>query len=114
MAEGFGQLRKAVLKEVQRQRETPPAARFSPSPRALGLFLDECLKNRGIARADYAASLDMEAELLTAILDGMLPASELSTALLVELSIPLKIEPSILLSLMGRGGEDNHDRPARA
>jgi hypothetical protein len=114
MAEGFGQLRKAVLKEVQRQRQAPPHSAPSTSARALGLFLDECLKKRNITRADYAAALNMEPELLTAILDGLLPASELHIPLLVELAAPLNLQPAILLTLMRQGGEDDHDRPAHA
>lgn len=114
MAEGFGQLRKAVLREVQRQREAPPHTHPATTARALGLFLDECLKNRGIARADYANAINMEMELLTAILDGQLPASELHVPLLVELSAPLNLEPAILLTMMGLEGEGSHDRSAHA
>ncbi|MEZ4670951.1 MAG: hypothetical protein R3E39_23865 [Anaerolineae bacterium] len=114
MADGFGKLRKSVLREVQFQRELPPVARAGTSPRALGLFLDECLSNRAMTRADYAAALDMEYDLLVAILDGLLPAAELHTLLLVELALPLELEPAILLTMMGRGGEDYNDRPAHA
>ncbi|MEZ4670674.1 MAG: hypothetical protein R3E39_22455 [Anaerolineae bacterium] len=47
-----------------------------------------------------------------AIVEG-LSSSELHILLLVELALPLGLEPDILLTMMGRG-EDYNIRPARA
>src|SRR5687767_6419758 len=82
-------LRKTILKAVQKQ---PPAAESAGRPSAsdrakvLGLFLLECLNNRNITRDQFADKLDIERELADALLDGLLPASEISNELLIDMA----------------------------
>lgn len=102
MAGVFDQVRKKVLEEV-RNRKTQPAPE-SPNGRAkaLGLFVTECLHNRKMSRKDFAEALQMEPELADAILDGVLPESELNNDLLAEISDVLSYESPILHLMMGR------------
>lgn len=94
-------LRKVVLDEVKKQQ----AVTISPRPnraRVLGLFIDECLKNRSITRDQFAKRLDMERELADAILSGLLPASELDNETLTEIADLLNYEVDVLKIILGR------------
>ncbi len=98
-------LRKTILKEVQKQTPAAESAgRPSASDRArvLGLFLLECLNNRSITRARFAERLDMERELADAILDGLLPASEISNDLLKDMAEVVGHPINVLKIIMGR------------
>lgn len=98
-------LRKTIVKEVQKQAPTAESAgRPSASDRArvLGLFLLECLNNRNITRDQFADRLDMERELADAILDGLLPASEISNDLLRDMAEVIGHPINVLKVIMGR------------
>lgn len=94
-------LRQRVLEELQRQkrRAAPPHDR----PRLLGAFLEACLNNRGRTPADFARALDIEQELADAILEGILPESELDDEFLVEIARAVDYEPNVLRAMLGRG-----------
>jgi hypothetical protein len=98
-------LRKTILKAVQKQPPTAESAgRPSASDRAkvLGLFLLECLNNRSITRDQFAEKLDIERELADALLDGLLPASEISNELLIDMAEVIGHPSNVLKIIMGR------------
>ncbi|MBA3869866.1 MAG: hypothetical protein H0X30_12035 [Anaerolineae bacterium] len=80
--------KKAVLDAVREkaQQTRPTFVKVNNGPKLLGQFLQKCLKRREISRVAFAQSLDMETELADAILDGVLPDSELHADLLHELA----------------------------
>jgi hypothetical protein len=82
------QTKKAVLNAVREraERTRPTQVKVNNGPKALGQYLQNCLKQRDMGRVAFAQSLDMEAELADAILDGALPDSELHEDLLHELA----------------------------
>lgn len=98
-------LRKAILKEIRKQ---PPIAEGEGRPnasdraRVLGLFLLECLNNRHISRDQFADKLDIERELADALLDGLLPASEISNDLLVDMAEVIGHPINVLKIILGR------------
>ena len=99
-------LRKAVLNEVKKQQVVSPhPTKHTSRARVLGMFIDECLKNRNISRDQFAKKLDMERELADAILDGLLPASELGNETLTEIATLINYEPNVLRIILGRKTE---------
>ena len=75
-------LRKKILAEVEKQLKQGPTFPEQKRARALGLFLIQCLRDLNLSRDDFASALDMERELADAILDGVLPVSEIDRPLL--------------------------------
>ncbi len=99
-------LRKVVLDEVKKQPAVRPQRKKQTNrARVLGMFVDECLKNRNISRDQFAKKLDMERELADAILDGLLPASELDNETLTEIATLINYEPNVLRIILGRKTE---------
>ena len=83
------QTKKAVLSAVrERAEQTRPVQilKNQNGPQALGQYLQKCLTYHEMSRVAFAQSLDMETELADAILDGVLPDSELHSDLLHELA----------------------------
>ncbi|MEP6987355.1 MAG: hypothetical protein ABI970_17250, partial [Chloroflexota bacterium] len=80
--------KKAVLDAVREkaQQTRPTLVKVNNGPKILGQFLQKCLKRREMSRVVFAQCLDMETELADAILDGVLPDSELHADLLHELA----------------------------
>jgi hypothetical protein len=96
-------LRKAVADEVKKQQPTHlQNEKRTSRARVLGLFIDECLKNRNISRDQFAKKLDMERELADAVLNGLLPASELNNETLAEIAAVIGHEPNVLRIILGR------------
>ena len=110
MTSVFDQTRKSMLEEVRRKRNIVLRETSNNQAKALGLFLDECLKNRGMSRQTFAESLEMEPELADAILDGALPDSELNNDLLAEIAEVISYDPPILHLMMGRSSKGNNWR----
>jgi hypothetical protein len=75
-----------------------PAVRF-------GVFLDECVTNLGLSRAEFARQLGIEPELADAILDGLLPESEIGDELLVEIASVVRYEPDLFRIMLERSIE---------
>ena len=88
MSDKHEQTKKAVLNAVREraERTRPTQVKINNGPKALGQYLQKCLKRREMSRMAFAQSLDMETELADAILDGVLPDSELHSDLLHELA----------------------------
>jgi hypothetical protein len=88
MTNNYEKTKKAVLLAVkERAEQTRPTRVFIPKgAKTLGQFLQNCLTQREMSRVTFAQLLDMETELTDAILDGVLPESELHAELLEELA----------------------------
>jgi hypothetical protein len=88
MSDQHEQTKKAVLDAVREraERTRPTQVKVNNGPKALGQYLQKCLKRLEMSRMAFAQSLDMETELADAILDGVLPDSELHADLLHELA----------------------------
>ena len=102
MTDSFEKLQKIVFSELEKQKAHPAAG---PSAVRLGVFLDECLANMGLARAEFAQQLGIERELADAILDDLLPESEIGDELLVEIASVVKYEPNLFRVMLGRSIE---------
>lgn len=98
MTKNYENTKKAVLQAVkERAEQTRPALLIKPKgAKAVGQFLQNCLSQREMSRVTFAQTLDMENELADAILDGILPESELHTELLAELAEVVGCEPVYL------------------
>lgn len=94
MGNNLEQTKKAVLNAVREraQQTKPTQLKVNNGPKSLGIYLQKCLKNLEMSRVAFAQTLDMEIELADAILDGILPASELHPALLQELANAVNCE----------------------
>ncbi len=102
MTNNYEKTKKAVLKAVkERAEQTRPARiKFSTGAKDLGQYLQNCLSQREISRFTFAQSLDMETELADAILDGVLPESELHSELLEELAVATGCEFERLVQVL--------------
>lgn len=105
------QTKKAVLNAVREraERTRPTQVKINNGPKALGQYLQKCLKQRDIGRVAFAQSLDMEVELVDAILDGVLPDSELHADLLQELANALECDYHRLVQAL----HSNVETPAK-
>src|SRR5215468_3522161 len=89
-------LRQAVLAELRRQRELATPKANPRRGKLFGQFLRYCLMRRGISDQEFAARLDIEQELANAILEGILPESEMGDEFLAEISKIIDYDPGIL------------------
>ena len=96
MSNPFDKLHRRVLEEVERQRQNPQAPSDPSRARMFGLFLQESLRNLGYSPSDFAQALDVEPELADAILDGILPSSEIDDAFLADIAHALNYDPNTL------------------
>jgi hypothetical protein len=101
MSNAFEKLRKQVLAEVQKERAAKQETEIDRA-QLLGTFLQACLDNLGYSRTDFASRLDVEPEFADALLDGLLPASEINDGLLQEIATAVDYEPNLLKILLGR------------
>ncbi|MBZ0280148.1 MAG: hypothetical protein K8L97_05375 [Anaerolineae bacterium] len=94
-------LRQQVLDKVERQRRLPP-----PPPshmvKLLGSVLEAYLINHNHLREDLAKELGVEEEFVDALVEGMIPESEISDELLVELAHAIGYEPNLLRIILNR------------
>ena len=94
-------LRKRIAEALEEQRNRGGR---NPSEkkrtRALGLFLSECLQQVELSREEFADALTMEQALADAILDGMLPVSELDDDLLRQISRVVCCNPQVLSTIL--------------
>ncbi len=104
MADSFEKLRKSVFAELKKQnaRADNAGAATGLVQQRFGPFLDACLANMGRSRADLARELHIERELVDAILDGLLPESEIDDGLLVQMAALINYEPNVLRLMLGR------------
>lgn len=94
-------LRQRVLDKVEKQRRLPP-----PPPshmvKLLGSVLEAYLINHNHLREDLAKELGVEEEFVDALVEGMIPESEISDELLVELAHAIGYEPNLLRIILNR------------
>jgi hypothetical protein len=102
MTDSFKKLQKIVFSELEKQKARPAVGQQTASAARLGIFLDECLVNLGCSRAEFAQQLGIERELADAILDGLLPESEIDDELLVEIATVVRYEPNLFRVMLGR------------
>ena len=115
MADSFEKLRKSVFAELKKQRaRADNAGTTADRVQRFGAFLDACLANMGRSRTDLARELDLERELVDAILDGLLPESEIDDDLLVEMAATINYGPNVLRLMLGRAIHPTlHEEPSR-
>ncbi|HLU08675.1 MAG TPA: hypothetical protein VK003_03355 [Oceanobacillus sp.] len=101
MSNAFEKLRKQVLTEVQKERARQQSGEIDRA-QLLGTFLQACLGNLGYSRDDFAQKLDVEPEFADALLEGLLPASEINDSLLEDIASAIDYEPNLLKILLGR------------
>lgn len=113
MPNSFETLRKTVLAEVQKEQAR---ARAGTTDRAelLGAYLAARLQNLGYSRADFAERMDVEQDLTDAILEGLLPLSELNDSLLEDIATAVGYEANVLRVLLGRSIVPTTDHQASA
>jgi plasmid maintenance system antidote protein VapI len=102
MTDPFENLHRVVLTELEVRKARIDAAKQNASLKRLGVFLDECLANLGLSRTDFARQLGIERELADAILDNLLPESEIDDEFLVEIAKVVKYEPNLFRLMLGR------------
>ena len=95
-------LRATVFAELEKQKARTDTGNQSASGKRFGVFLDECLANLGWSRTEFAHQLGIERELADAILDSLLPESEIDDELLVEIATVVKYEPNVFRVMLGR------------
>ena len=90
-------LHQLVTAEVNKQRQaTPHPPNAGNAARLLGLFLQVNLTLHGKTPNELGAALELESELVDAILEGLLPASQLDDDLLIDLAQFIGYAPNIL------------------
>ena len=115
MADSFDKLRKRVMAELKKQ-QTRPDENLAAAERMkrFGAFVEACLSNSVRSRADFAKQLDLEPELADAILDGLLPESEIDDVLLADIAQVIQYEPNVLRVMLGRSPHPaRDDQPSR-
>jgi hypothetical protein len=95
-------MRQIIRAEIEKQQQRPPKPTSPERARMLGAFLQACLTNQGRSSADFARALDADQELADAILEGLLPASQMDDELLVEIARAVEYEPNVLRAMLGR------------
>ncbi len=107
MSNNYDATKKAVLSAVRNRAEQtkPTQPKQGSGAKLLGQYLQSCLKEHEMGRVAFAQSLDMEPELADAILDGILPESELHADLLGEIADALGCEYVRLVQVMKGNGE---------
>ena len=70
--------------------------------RNLGLFLSRRMHNLGKDLEQFATEADIEKDMVEAILEGWLPAPEISDGLLIDLAQCADINPNVLRIILGR------------
>ncbi len=110
MSNKHEETKKAVLNAVREraERTRPTLVKVNNGPKMLGQYLQKCLKRREMSRVVFAQSLEMETELADAILDGVLPDSELHGDLLHELAEAVDCEYEQLVQML----KSNVETPA--
>ena len=68
----------------------------------LGAFVDAALNSNGLTRADLAERMQMDVELVDAILDGLLPEDEVDDFILIDIAREISYEPNLLRVILGR------------
>ena len=102
MTDSFNKLRKTLFAELNNLHQGTDAEAKAQPIVHFGVFLEACLGNLGQSRAYFAKQLDIERDLADAILDGLLPESEIGDDFLVEIAGVVNYEPNVLRVMLGR------------
>ena len=78
--------------------------------RVLGAFIEAALTNTGRTRADFARAMDMDADVVDALLDGDLPGALLRDRTLVDIARVIDYDANLLRALLGRPITPTHDK----
>lgn len=89
-------LRKSILDELAREAPNGQYSEEQLRAVALGRFIEACLQQVHLSRHEFAVRLDMEDELAEAIIEGILPVSELDEDLLQHISLIIGCDPILL------------------
>lgn len=92
---------KAALWAEHKKLPANPGLAGSQMP-VLGAFLTAALGRTKLSVADLARELHMETTLVSGILDGLLPESELDDETLVDFARVLELEPNLLRAMLMR------------
>lgn len=95
---------KELFKQLWREVQNRPPSTTADQSRAklLGMYLQVRLLELKRKPQYLAAVLDVEQELVDAILEGTLPASELDNGLLEDIAAAVKRKVSVLQALLGK------------
>ncbi|HVO70736.1 MAG TPA: hypothetical protein VMT24_11865, partial [Aggregatilineaceae bacterium] len=102
MPDSFEKLQGAVFSELEKQKVRTDPGKQSVTVKRFGVFLDECLTNLCQSRSEFAHQLGIERELADAILDGLLPESEIDDEFLVEIAAVVNYDPNLFRVMLGR------------
>ena len=102
MSSSFEQLRKRVFRELQKEQARHQESARQDEAQRLGSFLQASLENLKYSRVDFAKTMRVEQEFSDALLDGLLPVSEMDDFLLQDMAAALDYEPNVLRILLGR------------
>ena len=109
MNDANSKLLDVLLHEIDRLEATGPSQIADEGSRLMGRFVDAALHSARIGRSDLAEQIDMDPELLDAILDGLLPADEISDPVLIDIAGALHYEANLLRLMLGRPITPAHD-----
>jgi hypothetical protein len=92
-------LRVLLFREINRLEQGVSAGNVSRLP---GAFVDAALHNANRTRAELAHTLQMDLELIDAILDGTLPDDEVDDRMLENIAEAIDYDTNLLRIMMGR------------
>jgi hypothetical protein len=95
-------LRRAVFAELEKRRKQAEGISPVEQAKIFGAFIDVALTNLSMSRSVLARELQIEDELADAILDGLLPLSEIDDEFLIDIGRVIQYEPNLLRIMLGR------------
>lgn len=111
----FEGLHAQLLSEVEHfQQEQKRASSHQTRTKLFALWLGEAVAGIGFTREDFARELKLEFEFVDALLDGLVPESEVDDDLLEEIAPILAMESNILRIVAGRDTPPNPEVPSAA
>ena len=103
MTDQFKQLRATILNELEKPKPSAAeAARAAQGTKRFAAYLMACLVNMDMSPDEFARRLKVESELAIALLDGLLPESEIDDGWLSEIARVIQRQPNVLRALLGR------------
>ena len=109
MAETLDALRKSVVAEVRKQRESAENRAKHDPAKTLGMFIEASLANIKMSPGQFAKEMDIELILADALITGFLPASEIDDDFLVDIAAVIGHEPNTLRILLKRAIVPTYD-----
>lgn len=102
MTDNHSKLEQRILAEIQALQK--PVSRITDPKRTtiLGAYLEAALKNQGISKKRFAKAIGSDEELVNALLEGLLPESEIDDDWIVMVAGAVDTQPNILRIILGR------------